>query len=166
MADVTVKLTLGNFSVEVTGEADYVDKKIEDLVSRYLSWRPSLAVAAAELASGTGAPATAEVAATGKQISPAEFVKKSAAKNQMDRALVLGYYLERVVGSTGFTSSELADYGKQIKQPFANASDIVAKLTGRGLMMSAGNKEGQRAYALTASGETYIESLLESEGKQ
>lgn len=166
MADVTVKLTLGNFSVEVTGEAEYVDKKIDDLVSRYLSWRPSAAAAAAEPASGGGALATAEVAATAKQISPAEFVKKSAASNQADRALILGYYLEKMAGSVGFTSSELVDLGRQIKQPFTNASDSVAKLTGRGLMMSAGNKEGQRAYALTASGEAYVESLLESEAQK
>jgi|GEM_PF-2291602 len=165
MADVTVKLALGNFSVEVTGEAEYVDKKIDDLVSRYLSWRPSSA-AAAEPASGAGALTTAEVAATAKQISPAEFVKKSAAKNQTDRALILGYYLEKMAGSKGFTSSELVDLGRQIKQPFANASDSVAKLTGRGLMMSAGNREGQRAYALTASGEAYVESLLESEAQK
>jgi hypothetical protein len=172
MADVTVKLALGNFSVEVTGEAEYVDKKIDDLVSRYLSWRPSsgaaaaAAAAAAEPASGAGAPATAVVAATAKQISPAEFVKQSAAKNQADRALILGYYLEKMAGSAGFTSSELVDLGRQIKQPFTNASDSVAKLTGRGLMMSAGNREGQRAYALTASGEAYVESLLESEAQK
>jgi len=166
MPDVTVKLAVGNFSVEVTGDSAYVDKKIDDLVSRFLSWRPSAgAAAAAEPASSAGAGAPAEAAAPGKQVSPAEFVKMSGPKNQIDRALVLGYYLEKVTGSPGFTSSELNEMGRQIKQPFANASDAVAKLTGRGLMMSAGNKEGQRAYALTASGETYVESLLESEAK-
>ena len=161
MANVTVKLAVGNFSVEVAGEPEYVDKKIDELVSRYLSWRPS-ASAAAEPVSGAAAPAVAEAAAGGKQISPAEFVKRSKAKNQVDRALVLGYYMEKMLGNA-FTSSDLADLGKQIKQPFANASDNVAKLIGRGLMMSAGNKEGLRVYALTASGETYVESLLESE---
>jgi hypothetical protein len=39
MADVTVKLAIGNFSVEVTGEQAYVDKKVEELVSRFLSRR-------------------------------------------------------------------------------------------------------------------------------
>jgi hypothetical protein len=165
MPDVTVKLAVGNFSVEVTGDSVYVDKKIDDLVSRFLSWRPSAgAAAAAEPASSAGVPA--EAAAPGKQVSPGEFVKMSSPKNQLDRALVLGYYLEKVAGSLGFTSSDLNEMGRQIKQPFANASDAVAKLTGRGLMMSAGNKEGQRAYALTASGETYVESLVESEAKR
>lgn len=158
MANVTVKLTIGNFSVEVTGEQAYADGKIEELVSRFLSRRPST-VEPGPVPSGPPEP-------SGKQMSPAEFVKLSKAKNQIDRALVLGYYLEKVADATGFTSSELADLGKQIKQPFANASDAVAKLTGRGLMMSAGNKEGQRAYALTASGEAYVETLIEAEAEK
>ena len=158
MANVTVKLTIGNFSVEVTGEQTYVDGKIEELVARFLSRRPSTV----DQAPTPSAPPEQ----SGKQVSPAEFVKLSKAKNQIDRALVLGYYLEKVADSKGFTSSEIADLGKQIKQPFANASDAVAKLSGRGLMMSAGNKEGLRAYALTASGEAYVETLIEAEAKK
>ena len=156
MADVTVKLTIGNFSVEVTGEPGYVDQKVDQLVSRFLSssWKTSLSesTASANVPHETG----------GKKTSAAEFVKRSTAKNQNDRALVLGYYLEKVSGVSGFTSTELAQLGRETKQPFANASDAVAKLTGRGLMMSAGDKDGQRAYALTASGEAYVETLLES----
>src|SRR6266849_1682828 len=154
MADVTVKLAIGTFSVEVTGEAAYVDKKIDELVSRFLSsWKPS-----------SGEPPTATsvpLETGGKKTSPAEFLKKSSAKNQMDRALLLGYYLEKA-GVSNFTSGELGQLGKDAKQPFANPSDAVAKLTARGLMMSAGDKEGQRAYALTASGEAYVEALLEA----
>jgi hypothetical protein len=155
MADVTVKLTIGTFSVEVTGDPGYVDKKIEELVSRFLSSRRPVA---SESAATTSVPQETG----GKKTSAAEFLKKSTVRNQIDRALALGYYLERVAGISSFTSSELAQLGKETKQPFANASDSVAKLTGRGLMMSAGDKEGQRAYALTASGEAYVEALLEA----
>ena len=154
MADVTVRLTIGTFSVEVTGDQGYVDKKFEELVSRFLSSRRP---ATSETATTTSVPQ--EIG--GKKRSAAEFLKKTTAKNQTDRALALGYYLEKVEGFSGFTSSEIAQLGKETKQPFANASDSVAKLTGRGLMMSAGDKEGQRAYALTASGEAYVEALLE-----
>ncbi len=155
MADVTVKLAIGNFSVEVTGESSYVDKKVDELVNRFLSSRkPS----GSEPASITSVP----LETGGKKTSPAEFLKQSSAKNQMDRALLLGYYLENSAGVSNFTSTELAQLGKDAKQPFTNASDALAKLTARGLMMSAGDKEGQRAYALTASGETYVETLLET----
>lgn len=156
MAEVTVKLALGNFSVEVTGEAAYVDKKIDELVSRFFS--SSWKIATGE----TTAMATAPIETGGKKTSPAEFIKKSSAKNQMDRALLLGYYLEKTTGVSSFTSSDLGQLGRDSKNPFANPSDAVAKLTGRGLMMSAGDKDGQRAYALTASGETYVETLLEA----
>ncbi len=156
MADVTVKLTMGSFSVEVTGDQGYVDKKFEELVTRFLSSRRLVS-------SETSTPAGAQPEAGGKKTSAAEFLKKSQAKNQSDRALALGYFLEKVEGVAAFTSSEIAQLGRDAKQPFANASDSVAKLTGRGLMMSAGDKEGQRAYALTASGEAYVEALLEAE---
>lgn len=156
MADVTVKLSIGNFTVEVTGDSEYVDRKIEELVSRFLSssWK----------AASTEQGGTAAVGhdTAGKKTSPAEFLKNSGAKNQMDRALLLGFYLERTETFSSFTSGDLGRLGKDAKQPFTNPSDIVAKLTGRGLMMSAGDKEGQRAYALTASGETFVETLLES----
>jgi hypothetical protein len=67
MADVTVKLAVGNFSVEVTGEAAYVDKKIDELVSRFLSssWKASV-----------GEPTASSAVATelsGKKMSAAEF---------------------------------------------------------------------------------------------
>jgi hypothetical protein len=156
MAQVTVKLAVGNFSVEVSGEEAYADKKFEELVARFLSWKSGSTMADSVVVQ------VASEAPGGKKTSAGEFVKKSAAKNQVDRALVLGYFLEKHERVASFTSSELTDLGREIKQPFANASDIVAKLTGRGLMMSAGDKDGHRAYALTASGETYVETLMES----
>ena len=75
--------------------------------------------------------------------------------------MLLGYYTEKS-GNSSFTSGELVRLGKETKQPFTNASDAIAKLSGRGLMMSAGDKDGARAYALTASGEAYVEAMLET----
>lgn len=154
MPDVNVKLTIGSVSVEVGGPPEYVDKKLEELVSRFLSSRMAV--------SSEPSVSSVTLATGGKKTSPAEFLKKTTAKNQFDRALVLGYYLERFEAATGFTSTELGNLGRVTKQPFGNPSDAVAKLSARGLMMSAGDKEGQRAYALTASGEAYVESLLKT----
>lgn len=153
MANVTVKLTIGSVSVEVTGPSKYVDKKFEQLVTRFLSSR-STAISEPRTTSAT-------LEKGGKKTSAAEFLKKSTAKNQFDRALLLGYYLEKS-GAASFTSGDLGRLGKETKQPFTNASDAVVKLSGRGLMMSAGDKEGARAYALTASGEAYVEAMLEA----
>jgi hypothetical protein len=155
MADVTVKLTVGNFSTEVTGPTEYVDKKLEDLVGRFLtSWKPTTVESAASVV---------PIAAGGKKTSAGEFIKQANAKSQSDVALLLGYYLEKINGIRNFTSSELATFGKdEAKRPFSNASDVIGKLTARGLMMSAGDKEGNRSYSLTASGEEYVEAMMEA----
>jgi len=76
--------------------------------------------------------------------------------------MALAYYLERVEQMQSFTTGELNDKAREARYPFGNVSDVVYKLASRGLMMSAGDKEGARAYALTASGEQYVESMLES----
>ena len=154
MSNVTLKLTLGNFSVEVSGPADYAEAKLEELVSRYFT--PS------KVALGESRPVPIPLEQGGKKLAPGEFLRKVNHKNQPDRALALAYYLEKVEGLPSFTTTELADIGKSVKHPFSNSSDVVAKLSSRGLMMSAGDKDGQRGYALTASGEEYVESMLEA----
>ncbi len=154
MAEVTVKLSIGNFSVEVTGDQQYVDQRFEELVSRFLTSRrlpSSEAAAAGSVPQESG----------GKKVSAAEFMKGASAQNQTDRAMLLGYYLEKVEAWASFTTTDLAHWGKEIKRPFGNVSDVVAKLTARGLMMSSGDKDGQRAYALTATGEEYVASITE-----
>lgn len=154
MSDVTVKLTLGTLSVEVSGPQEYVDKKLEELVERFLLSGRKL--------SGMEFRPSEDAMPGDKELSPAEFVKRYSANNQTDRALLLGHYLERMKSTPSFTTGELSGLGKDIKRPFGNISDVVAQLASRGLMMSAGDKEGKRAYSLTATGEEYIESMLQS----
>jgi hypothetical protein len=156
MPQVTLRLTVGTFSVEVVGPPKYAEAKLEELVGRYLSSakpavaesRPSSTISALEK--------------SGKPLAPAEFLRKLPHKNQSDRAMALAYYREKVQAESNFTTGELGQMGKETKYPFTNVSDTVAKLASRGLMMSAGDKEGQRAFALTASGEEYIEAMLEA----
>lgn len=153
MPDVTVKLSIGAFAVEVSGPSDYVDKKLDDILSRYLT--------AARPSSTEVRTPSIPLEKGGKQLSAGELLKKSRHKNQSDEALLLAYYLEKQSGLPSFTSTELGNLAREVKRPFSNASDVVAKLTARGLMMSTGDREGQRAYALTASGEELVESMLE-----
>src|SRR5271170_7202141 len=100
MADVTIKLAIGSFSVEVTGDAAYVDKKLDELVTRFLSPGKSSS-------SEQTLPANVPLEQGGKKTSAAEFLKSSNAKNQVDRALALGYYLEKMDRVSSFTSTEL-----------------------------------------------------------
>jgi hypothetical protein len=154
MANVTLRLSIGNFSVEVSGPTKYAEKKLEDLIAKYLS---------SSVKSGASDSSSSNVSALKpssgkKKPAPSEILKRAG--NQTDRALLLGYYMEKVDSEPSFTTSELRDLGKQAKHSFTNISDSVAGLVGRGLMMSAGEKDGHRAYTLTATGEDYAESLL------
>jgi len=154
MPVVTIKLTVGSFTAEVTGPQKYAEKKVDDFIARFLT---SAKVSALE-----SKPTAAPTQTGGKTLTAAEFVKKIGSRNQWDTALLLGYFLENNKKVSSFTSAELSSLGREIKRPFTNPSDTVAKLTSRGLMMSAGDKEGKRAYALTASGEQYVEAMVES----
>lgn len=156
MPQVTLKLTVGGFSVEVVGPPKYAEAKLEELVGRYLS-------AAKPPAVDSRAPSGAAGGEKGgKRLAAAEFLRKLPHKNQTDRAMALAYYREKIEAQSNFTTGELGQMGKETKYPFTNISDTVAKLASRGLMMSAGDKDGQRAFALTASGEEYVESMIEA----
>jgi hypothetical protein len=147
MANVTLKLSVGTFSVEVSGPAKYAENKLEDLIAKYLS--SSVKSGASD--SSSSATSSLQPSPGKKKRSPSEILKRAG--NQTDRALLLGYYVEKVDSEPSFTTSELREKGKQAKYSFTNISDSVASLVGRGLMMSAGEKDGHRAYTLTATGE-------------
>ncbi len=154
MANVTLKLSIGTFSIEVSGPAKYAEKKLEDLIAKYLS--SSIKPGVSDSTSST--VSSLQLSAGKKKRSPSEILKRAG--NQADRALLLGYYLEKMDAQPSFTTTELKELGKQAKYSFTNISDSVAGLVGRGLMMSAGEKESHRAYTLTATGEEYAESLI------
>ena len=154
MANVTLKLSIGTFSVEVSGPAEYAEKKLEDLIAKYLS----SSVKSGPSDSGASNASLLRPSAGKKKRSPSEILKRAG--NQTERALLLGYYVEKMECQPSFTTSELRDLGKQAKHSFTNISDSVAGLVGRGLVMSAGEKDGHRAYTLTATGEEYAESLM------
>lgn len=154
MANVTLKLSIGSFSAEVSGPAKYAEKQLEGLVAKYLS----TSVKSVASDSSPLSPSLLQTSTGRKKRSAAEIAKKAG--NQTDRALLLGYYMEKVEARPSFSTGELRDLGRQAKYSFTNISDTVGSLVGRGLMMSAGEKDGHRAYTLTATGEEYAESLL------
>lgn len=154
MANVTLKLSIGTFSAEVTGPAQYAEKKLEELVAKYLS----SSVRSGSSDSSSSSASLRQPSSGKKKLSPSEIAKRAG--NQTDRALLLAYYMEQLERQPSFTTTELRELGRQAKQSFTNISDTVAGLVGRGLMMSAGEKDAHRAYTLTATGEEYAESLL------
>jgi hypothetical protein len=155
MSDVTVRVVIGSYSVEVAGPEEYVNQKFDELVQRFLPAQLR-STAVPDVSTGS-TPLTTD--ATGKALAPAEFLRRVSHTNQLDRALALGYYLEKMRSVQSFTTKELLELSREVKYPFANISESVSRLVGRGLMMTAGDKDGARAYSLTASGEQMIDSM-------
>ena len=155
MSVVTVKLSIGSISIEVSGPQEYVDSKFLELALKYIPEQARNV----NLIQPFESPIPTSSLSEGKKVSPAEFLRKISHTSQLDRALALGYYMERMQAMQSFTTKDLAELSRQVKYPFANVSESVSRLVGRGLMMSAGDKDGSRAYALTATGEQMIDSM-------
>jgi len=116
MSDVTIRVTIGAVTIEVAGPPEYADKKFDELSTRFFSARiPGAADTAASIV---------PLETGGKKMSPAEFLKKTASKNQFDRALVMGYYLERSAGVPSFTSTELGQLGSGAGKNDTKRQDI------------------------------------------
>ena len=99
--------------------------------------------------------------ASGKRLSVAQFFKKLSPKTDVDRALAAGYYLEKFGQQHNFTAAEVRETIRSAKvAPPKNPSDVVAKNIRKGLMMTAGDKDGKMAFVLTNDGEEAVGDLL------
>lgn len=157
--NVTMRVRVGDSEIEVTGPADFVERKIHEFLSNQprISSPHALEDSALKLQDARGAE-------SGKGLSVAQFFKKVGAKTDMDRALAAGYYLEKYQRSEKFTTAELAEViktGAKVAPP-KNPSDVVAKNVRKGLMMNAGDKDGKTAFVLTSDGEEAIANMLQS----
>jgi hypothetical protein len=153
---VTMRVRIGDRELEVTGPSDFVDKKIAEFLD-HSKKIPS----GSGLSSHTTASSTSVGSGT-KLTSAAQFFKKISPKSDVDRALAAAYYLEVIKKVESFTTTEIRDtIRKEAKtNPPKNPSDVVNQNIKKGLMMTAGNKEGKMAYVLTTDGVEAIETLL------
>ncbi len=161
MPNVTIKVQLGNFSVEVTGPEKYVENKIEEFIAKHKKNNLGDSMVIPSAAQAVSKPID-------KALAPSEFIRKKVSpKSQADLALALAYFLENNLDKPNFTTSDIAELCKNAKQSkFTNISDTVSKLVKQGLMMGAGeNEENKRTFALTTSGEDIVLNLIASSKK-
>ena len=69
MANVTLKLSIGSFAVEVTGPTNYADKKLEQLIGKYLS--------SSVRSTPVETPSAVPLSRSGKKQTAAEFLSHS-----------------------------------------------------------------------------------------
>lgn len=94
-----------------------------------------------------------------KGLSVGEFLHSKSPTNDVQKALALGYYLEKYRGSGSFNVKDLSGGFREAREPVpTNMNDKVNKNIKSGHFMEAeGEKDGQKAWVLTNSGEVHVE---------
>jgi len=102
---------------------------------------------------------------TKKQISVKEFILTKKPKNDVEKTLVIGYYLENFRSMSSFNAKDLEDGFREAKEKVpANINYKVIKNIEKGFMMEAKEKKDKlKAWTLTSTGERFVENGLKKE---
>jgi hypothetical protein len=155
---VTMRIRVGENELEVTGPSDFVKKQIDHFIELNKT-----AQLLPQNKPKTSASLSVEKARTEqKTISLPQFFRKTGVRTDVDRTLVAGYYLETYKSSENFTASEVTKTIRDAKiNPPRNTNECINANIRKGLMMSAGDREGIRAALLTSDGEDKVQEMLQ-----
>ena len=97
-----------------------------------------------------------------KKASVKEFLLTKAIKSDTQRVVALAYFLEYMEGMSSFNVNDIEAAFRSAKEKVpANINDAVNKNITRGLIMEAAEKkDAKKAWCLTSTGETYVETDL------
>ena len=100
-----------------------------------------------------------------KRISIKEFILSKKPKNDVQRSLSVGYYLEKWEAVSSFNVKDLEKGFRDAKEKVPNNINLcVTANVGKGHMMEAKEKKGNlKAWVLTNSGEKYVENDFQKE---
>lgn len=95
-----------------------------------------------------------------KIISIKELMLEKKPKDDVQKALLIGYYLEKHSMMANFTPNDIKEGFGGAKEPIPeNISDKIAKNIKKGhLMELPDKKDGRRALVVTSSGEKFVEN--------
>lgn len=102
-----------------------------------------------------------------KKISIKEFILSKKPKDDVQRTLVIGYYLEKYESFSSFNAKNLENGFRKAKETVPkNINDKVNLNIKNGHMMEAREKkDNKKAWVLTASGERFVENDFKKERK-
>lgn len=106
-----------------------------------------------------GVPVVSLVERKGQSIK--EFVLAKGPTSDVERGLVIGFYLEKFEGFKSFNTKDLATGFRRAKEKVpGNMADVVQKNVGKGYMdLAKEKKDDLKAYYLTNSGEGTVERM-------
>lgn len=127
-----------------------IAKKIEDHEERLLKLEKIL--------SSNLSPETARPS---KQLSPKEFLLEKKASGEVQKTLLLCYYLEHTLGLAPFNLDDLSKVYKLAKEVIpGNLNDKINKNIDKGYLVEAAKKKDtKKAWHLTLSGENFISQI-------
>jgi hypothetical protein len=95
-----------------------------------------------------------------KKLSIKELLLDKKPMDDVQKTLVIGYYLEHFEGMSQFNVKDLAEGFRAAKEPAPlNINDKVNSNVKKGLMMEDEEKDSRKAWVLTNTGEKFIEGL-------
>jgi len=103
-----------------------------------------------------------------KKVVIREFLLENPPPDHIRRTLAIGYFLENYEGMSSFTRGDLLQgYGDAKESPPSNLGVNIAHCMKGGHMMKAREKKDNKpAYALTATGERFVEGRYEKPGSK
>lgn len=103
----------------------------------------------------------------GKKLSLKEFILTKNPTDDVQRTLVIGYYLEHFGGVSAFNAKDLTEGFRSAKEPVPlNINDKVNSNIAKGHMMPVKEKKDKlKAWILTNSGERLVEEDLKAESR-
>lgn len=88
------------------------------------------------------------------------FVEEVNPSTHIERAVVIGYYLEKHQGRSNFTVEDIEEGYRTCKvQKPANLSDSLANAERKGWLMRDGETDRFQLWILTGEGEDYVEEV-------
>lgn len=102
---------------------------------------------------------------TKKKTSIKEFLLSKKPSSDVERALAIGYYLEKYEDFSSFNVKDLEDGFRDAKEKIpSNMSDKVQKNIAKGhLMETKKKKDNLKSWVLTNSGERFVETDFQKE---
>jgi len=103
----------------------------------------------------------------GKKLSVKEFILEKKPSDDVQKTLVIGYYLEHFEGMDKFNVKDLTEGFRLARERLpTNINDKVNLNIAKGYLMAAKEKKDKfKAWCLTNTGEKLVESGLKTEGQ-
>jgi hypothetical protein len=97
-----------------------------------------------------------------KKLSIKEFIRSKSPQNDVQKTLIIGYYLEKYENFDNFNVNDLKKYFKDAREKVPlNVADKIQLNIKKGHIMDFGDKKDDlKSYVLTSSGEDYVDNDL------